>query len=472
MTFPVRAATALTTAAAGPALEVNLPASISAGDVLIVELFAYGGDTATTPSGWTALDSETGTYWFKKTAAGDEGAILAITMSGTAPNMAIASRWTGASGNVEAANAVSGLDVGSLTPSWGAKDTVWLTSLASNIGVSGNNDSVPPTNYANAVETASGFVGLMSAYRELNATSEDAGAWTQPEGGGRAIVIAIEPGTSVSAAITGTAASGTTEAHIVSGGRTIIITLTGDTWVASGATFDAQRQAIIDGIDSGAAEATGWDAVVKAGLAVGDVVRTSDTIVTVTLPAFASFNITATETITVTVPSAALTLAGGALVASPTFTVAVVPFATLTGTAVGCGEADIVAGGKTVILTLNGDTWVAAGATFEAQRQNIIDGLDSAQAEATGWDAEVKANLAVTDVVRTSDTVVTVTLSAQAAYDITARETITATIPATALTGNAALVATPSFDVFPTSAGGGGGENEGFLISIGGLLPG
>ena len=277
---------------------------------------------------------------------------------------------------------------------------------------------------------------------------------------------------SASAAVTGTAASGTTEAHIVSGGRTIILTLTADTWVAAGAAFDAQRAAIIAGIDSGAAEAAGWDAVVKAGLAVGDVVRTSDTVVTVTLPAFASFNITATETITATIPAAALN-GGLAVVAAPTFTVAVVPFATLTGTAVSCTEADIVAGAKTVILTLNGDTWVAAGATFDAQRQNIINGLDSAQAEATGWDAVVKAGLAVGTVVRTSNTVVTVTLSAFATYDITARETITATIPSTALTAAAALVAAPTFDVFPTAAAGGaGGENEGFLYNIGGLLPG
>jgi hypothetical protein len=112
-------------------------------------------------------------------------------------------------------------------------------------------------------------------------------------------------------------------------------------------------------------------------------------------------------------------------------------------------ESHIVAGGKTVIITLTGDTWVAAGATFDAQRQNIINGLDSAQAEAAGWDAEVKAKLAVTDVVRTSDTVVTVTLSAQAAFNITAAETITCTIPATALTGGNAIVATPTFRVLP-----------------------
>lgn len=120
----------------------------------------------------------------------------------------------------------------------------------------------------------------------------------------------------------------------------------------------------------------------------------------------------------------------------------------LTGTITSSAtEADIVAGGKTIILTITGDTWVASGAAFDAQRQNIINGIDSAQAEANGWDAVVKATAAVTDVVRTSATVVTITLEAFATYNITATETITATIPATALTGASAIVATPTFTV-------------------------
>ena len=127
--------------------------------------------------------------------------------------------------------------------------------------------------------------------------------------------------------------------------------------------------------------------------------------------------------------------------------------AALTGTATASiTEADIVTGGKTIILTLTGDTWVTAGATFDAQRQNIIDGIDSAQSEANGWDAVVKATQGVAGVVRTSNTVVTITLDAFATYDITATETITATIPASALTGGVALVASPTFTV--TAAAG------------------
>lgn len=139
----------------------------------------------------------------------------------------------------------------------------------------------------------------------------------------------------------------------------------------------------------------------------------------------------------------------------------------VTGTATASiTEADVVTGGKTVILTLTGDTWVTTGATFDAQRQNIINGMDSAQAEATGWDAEVKAKIAVTDVVQTSSTVVTITLDAEAAYNITATETITVTVPSTATTLNAgAIVATPTFAI--TAMGGGVPTGSFQLLGVG-----
>jgi len=50
-------------------------------------------------------------------------------------------------------------------------------------------------------------------------------------------------------------------------------------------------------------------------------------------------------------------------------------------------------------------------------------------------------------VTRTSSTVVTVTLPAFAGYDVTADETITVTIPATAVASGSPIVATPTFDV-------------------------
>jgi hypothetical protein len=53
--------------------------------------------------------------------------------------------------------------------------------------------------------------------------------------------------------------------------------------------------------------------------------------------------------------------------------------------------------------------------------------------------------------------VITITLQAQSDYDISAQETITATVPATALVGAEAVVATPTFTISlppePTTGG-------------------
>lgn len=134
----------------------------------------------------------------------------------------------------------------------------------------------------------------------------------------------------------------------------------------------------------------------------------------------------------------------------------------LTGTVTTAAEADIVSGSRTVILTVANDTWVTAGATFNAQRQAIINGLTSAGVELLGWNNEVRDKEVVGAVTRDSDTQVTILLTASAAYDITADETITATIPADALTTSAiAVVASPTFAVTFTAVVVGGKREAG-----------
>ena len=232
-----------------------------------------------------------------------------------------------------------------------------------------------------------------------------------------------------SAALTGTLSDGATEPQIVAGAETLVVTLTGDTWDATIGANNSKTTDLINGIDSGGSEGTGWDAVVKANLDYNDVARTSDTVVTITLGAEATYDIAANETITVTVPATAV--AGtDAIVATPTFDI-VASSAALTGTlSDGATEAQIVAGAETLIVTLTGDTWDATIGADNSKTTALINGIDSAQAEGTGWDAVVKANLDYNDVVRTSDTVVTITLGAEATYEITATETITVTVPA------------------------------------------
>ena len=142
------------------------------------------------------------------------------------------------------------------------------------------------------------------------------------------------------------------------------------------------------------------------------------------------------------------------------------PTATISGTASGgLTESDVVTGGKTIIITLANDTWVADDGTFAGIRQDIIDGLDSNQSETTGWNAEVRDKEVVGAVVRTSDTIVTITLTAASSYNVTSDETITVTVPATAVSSASVVIGSPTFDVTayvapaptPTGSSGGGG---------------
>ena len=92
---------------------------------------------------------------------------------------------------------------------------------------------------------------------------------------------------------------------------------------------------------------------------------------------------------------------------------------TVTGTlADGCNESDIVAGGETLILTLANAVWQnpLTDALFEAL-------LSGDLAEANSWNNE-EGTIMSGAVARTSDTVVTITLAAAAAYSISGNETV------------------------------------------------
>jgi len=111
--------------------------------------------------------------------------------------------------------------------------------------------------------------------------------------------------TSSGITITGTSVPTQTEADIVTGGKTIILTLAGDTFV----TGTSSEDGIAGGSDSDiAASGTNWDSLIKTALDNTDVVLSvGDTVATITLPAFGTYDIPGTETITWTIPAASLT---------------------------------------------------------------------------------------------------------------------------------------------------------------------
>jgi hypothetical protein len=125
-----------------------------------------------------------------------------------------------------------------------------------------------------------------------------------------------------------------------------------------------------------------------------------------------------------------------------------VPTASVSGTVYpSTTEEQVRAGGETIIIGLSSDTWVAAGATFDAVRQDIIDGLDAAFSPGAGWNVEVRDKMAVTAVVRTDDTTVTITLPVTAEYQILDNEEVAVTVPASALVTSATPLDAGSFDI-------------------------
>ena len=128
----------------------------------------------------------------------------------------------------------------------------------------------------------------------------------------------------------------------------------------------------------------------------------------------------------------------------------------LTGTATATiTETDITDGGKTIIVTLTGDTFKAAGTGpigSTADTQAFIDGFDAAASPTNGFNNEVRDKALTSEVARTSSTVATWTIAAQAGYDISSTETITGTIPTDVLvTGAGAITSTPTFTIDPVS---------------------
>ena len=124
--------------------------------------------------------------------------------------------------------------------------------------------------------------------------------------------------------------------------QSFTVTLTGDVWdPAIGLGAGAHTQGFIAGLRSAQNEPAGWNAVVRPALNHAHLSRVSDTQLRVALPARAAYDISQPETVSLTIPSAAL-LSRQPITASPSFVVTA-----SRGTAVLSGEylADLTQGG-------------------------------------------------------------------------------------------------------------------------------
>lgn len=175
--------------------DVTLPASVDAGDLLLLLTASLDLFAPNPPTGWTTVNkggfstAQLGVYAL--VATGDEGGTTVnVDIPGAEPSpmasqMYRVTNWYGDLSGIEAASfalAVSAApDPGVLTPSWGSADTLWLAVVAS--GDDGALASAAPADYADllttqSAATADASCSLASARRALTAASEDPGTFT------------------------------------------------------------------------------------------------------------------------------------------------------------------------------------------------------------------------------------------------------------------------------------------------------
>jgi len=196
-----------------------------AGDLLIAVCVQYQGGTANAEfSGWgasfteikddataTALDPAIGVAY--KVATGSESGTFTVTSAHAFRSVNFLMRipagtWHGTtapevSAAVRATNAVA--DVASFDPAnWAAEDTLWVAvaghTETSTTGSPPTLDT-PPTNYSGELIVARnadavGHITAGVAFRQVNASAEDAGTWgvsNATRGNGIAAIIAVRP---------------------------------------------------------------------------------------------------------------------------------------------------------------------------------------------------------------------------------------------------------------------------------------
>lgn len=195
----------------------------NAGDLLIAIVFTYDGNstdaefsswgggftefedeatTSTIPIGcaykWST-GSETGTFTVAVAggAAGSDAAFFLISIAGAHPSAAPEAAGY-ATGTSAAAN------IGAITPSWGAADTLFIMAGAAGETATGGAfagmSSGDPTNYSNSVlsgisaDVVGGIEGKLS-FRQLNAASEDPPNFSPDTSNARnaGLIIAVRP---------------------------------------------------------------------------------------------------------------------------------------------------------------------------------------------------------------------------------------------------------------------------------------
>ncbi len=328
----------LPTNSASTTATLTFDATATSGNMLVTAIaIDKDGGTPTITSGWStpvvikASTSSTLAYSYK-VSAGTETSVVWTFTSHT--NASWFGEYSGISGTApdKTASANSGASavtsqVSGTTATTTQADALALGLFSADTGTNVETGRSLSNSFAEALfSNTSSSPSLLVSDKILTSTGTISTTFSNTDTGDQqcGAMLVFKVGATISTALTGTATASIVEADVVTGGKTIILTLTGDTWVAAGTGpigSTANTQALIDGITSAQSETLGWNAEVRDKEVTTAVVRTSSTVATITLTASASYNITAQETITATIPAATLVTSSSAIVASPTFTV-------------------------------------------------------------------------------------------------------------------------------------------------------
>lgn len=182
-----------------------MPANSGLDDLILVIFGNPTAATVATPSGWTSIGTQVNstferlTVFAKRSDGTEHGTNVDFVTSGSVSTAyAVIFEIRGWSGDITAAGiAITAGAIGtstnpdpdSLTPSWGALDTLWIATC--------NTDAATlpstPANYT--FGSGGGSPGELTAYRFLNAATENPGVFTDATSSHWvALTIAVKPG--------------------------------------------------------------------------------------------------------------------------------------------------------------------------------------------------------------------------------------------------------------------------------------
>jgi hypothetical protein len=218
------------------------------------------------------------------------------------------------------ANLQSGTAVGATSITWGDSLPNGAAKVMYRIITSGTTYTFP------GIDTV--FTGGLAAVKGADITGSEVIA------GSQVVIVATDAGNKikaykvvtlttgnikqgVSATISGTLSSSASEVDIVSGGKTIVVSLAYGEWVSDVAIADSVRNALYDGLTA-ASNTAQWAKVIPPSslrdrLHSPQFFHSAD----LTLPSVSSYDIDAAETITLNIPAAAISGATAPLTAAP-----------------------------------------------------------------------------------------------------------------------------------------------------------